>query len=1209
MIHALAVPNPFAPSSARRSEFAWSGQTIAEIVESVWLPAFDGVPLTVTVNGGRVRRDQLDDPIADCAQVVVMPNPGWETVGTLVVYAVITFLVTWAYIKIAGVGVPEEVKRNEDDSQAYDLTGIHTEYREGLPIPILYGQHRIGGQALSLHVVPAGVAGGDERLEILIGLCAGPIAEVGGYSGDHDNLGDEFVPLPEGLQVNGNALQVATDVATVWLREGSDTQRPTPISSTWQIETVGDEIRTAGSEVKRTITDIDEKSAVDVILSFPSGVYTQNPQGNLLQIADGFGGVGVRIEILAAADGAAPVRLFFGSISQPVVTISPFTVARRVNLTGALRTASSLAVTVRRHTPFRTGEVSTCIVRQIQWQSAGTFSYPGIALLGLGLSASETSTGGRPNVTCEAKGKPVRVWDATINGGDPSESRYWEVPEAGDDYAGIWTYPPGRNPAWILADLLTDRKDSLLGEWFRDAQIDWPAFRNWADFCDQDATVLGVDEAYLICDVVLDSPTAADVWIERICRAGRGAWFRRGNLLSVRYTYRDAHGRGTNVVPARTRQHLVASSNVREFEITYTDTSRRPAVIIGQHFDAASDYAMRAVAVDDPESGVDDQTALNPIALRRETIELIGFTRRSQVLRELLFMHAANREIAASCTFVATPDILPAEIGDIVGVQHDVFRPFATQAYAARVTSATGSSTTFTIDRAIVLPSGAQIVTRNSDGDIVEATLATAAGSYAAGATLTVSGSAIDWLHGAPIAIGEDSAVVQDFEIVAIETAMDLTRKVTAVQYVPSIHDIWDIDDLMGETGPETDSPSAFGPSSDKLVTNVRARRLAGDRGQHLVTWLPPIGTVARAYRVHLRQAGEIAWGHVGDVATSSMTVSLSAGVTYEVSIVASDQPTGFAAAGTATVATVIGQEWPHESPMQIGAPSASWIDGATRALIEWQPAASGRVLDYEVRRGPQFLGAPVIARTRHPSVATDRVERYAEDDAVRFWVRARMDSGLLARPQSVDLTAVDPVGLVALQDEQVDLDDCTIENATTAQDLLSLRWSLSIDTDALWCTLETPVYELGYDLAALSWLTWDVWWRESITVAELAGVEVGSGEAHWRLVGGREASPMQPGAVSGVLVEDMAGVRLGDVAADRRLGGPIGSADPRVRVRVFYRACATADVASIGSLPWIEYLGPVRGEFGAIQVRCTVHRESTSLAVSFQNLRLLRWA
>lgn len=102
----------------------------------------------------------------------------------------------------------------------------------------------------------------------------------------------------------------------------------------------------------------------------------------------------------------------------------------------------------------------------VAWRIDEAFSYPGHALLAIGVKASEQMNDTIPDVTAKVDGRIVGVWDgaSTTN---PTFSYTWTA-----------------NPAWIALDYALD-KISGLGSSFASTDIDILSFSSWAKVCDQ----------------------------------------------------------------------------------------------------------------------------------------------------------------------------------------------------------------------------------------------------------------------------------------------------------------------------------------------------------------------------------------------------------------------------------------------------------------------------------------------------------------------------------------------------------------------------------------------------------------------------------------------------------------------------------------------------------------------------------------------------
>ena len=98
--------------------------------------------------------------------------------------------------------------------------------------------------------------------------------------------------------------------------------------------------------------------------------------------------------------------------------------------------------------------------------SSQPYSYPSTAIASVRIAANEQVNNQQPNVTLLVEGRRVQTWDGSaLLGEAPSLVTEWT-----------------RNPAWIAADLLTNDRYGLGGD-ITTADIDWPSFREWADYC------------------------------------------------------------------------------------------------------------------------------------------------------------------------------------------------------------------------------------------------------------------------------------------------------------------------------------------------------------------------------------------------------------------------------------------------------------------------------------------------------------------------------------------------------------------------------------------------------------------------------------------------------------------------------------------------------------------------------------------------------
>jgi hypothetical protein len=174
--------------------------------------------------------------------------------------------------------------------------------------------------------------------------------------------------------------------------------------------------------------------------------------------------------------------------------------------------------------------------------------------------------------------------------------------------------------------------------------------------------------------------------------------------------------------------------------------------------------------------------------------------------------------------------------------------------------------------------------------------------------------------------------------------------------------------------------------------------------------------------------------------------------------------------------------------------------------VIEWAPVHDTRLDFYEIRRGPQWHGAEVIARTRDNRLVVDD----APAGTQKVWIRARSRAGLYSPvPAGGALTALPPQGSTLLAQAT----DVAIGSLAGTTDGCELNTDDELE-------LSAGVTEGVYTSAVLdAGSVGRHWWSalvnqlldEDWSVDEL-DFDVDSGEAHWRSSSGREATYAQPG-------------------------------------------------------------------------------------------------
>ncbi len=1222
MLTVHRLPNLLALDRPERLSVAWRpGLTAADLVAEHRMPEWGQHPIGAAVLGRKLTEEELALPLPDGIEVVLAPEVGFELIATALVMLLVSTAVSYVFQLLVGApkppGLPAE--RGFAGSPTYSFDRIHTEYRPGLPVPMVFGTHDVGGQVIYSNVFAStgGVnTGPSEELRVVlllsegrceaIGDVAGPV--TGGTLGEADGLGGfpgevSGGSIPSDIRVDGNRLDHVNPLpgARVWLRMGEITQTPLPavpftgVSSTLVVNQPLDE---AQQEQQASIAESKQVSVLSFILQFPAGLYQQDTQGNLAAYP-------VSFEFFWRPTGVGAFqRLGVGSYLvsvQPVLSSFSVTVGFAL-VVGGQPAQTPIEMQVRRLTASGgTNVVSRCQWRQLNYSLATyQFSYPRCTLLGLNVLATEATTGGRGEFLVRLRGMRVRVWDATIGGGLPSTARYFAVPASGDPYFGIWTYGPGRNPAWILAELLTH--PAGLGEWVSDDDVDWPSLRSWADFCDQDATVGATSEAYMRCDLVVDSPDAAWDHVMRICQCGRAVPVVRGNKIGVKYEFSGAHGRGTNSVPAKAATQVFSTTNVRDFSVTYLNVRERPGVISAQFLNAAKDYAQDVVDVVDPEGGFDRPDTLNPLGYTKAAVQMYGMVRYTQVTREALFMHAVNAFVRSMCEFEVGPEALAAEVGDVIAVQHDILRPFSVESFSYRVHT-TSNVASIKLDRPFTAEVGKtyEVVARQADGTVATRAVTAGAGVYAAGSAIALA-SSVNVLRGAPAAVGETAKVVKEYQIVQVSLAPELRRRVRAIEWVPAMHALTALSVASATEGTtevyySTATPLVEDASGAAAKASALRVSCPVEPGELVLGWEQPDGFRSRKARIYLRPSGSARWWAIDEVKGTEARLRLPPGEQYQVAVALKKRDGRWQMPDEGTSLTFTAPEFPQVSPPSVRRGAIAASAGVLR--LRWDPVDSPWLDYYEVRHGSRWTGARVVGRTRNPWLEVPLAPRFdGTVGAGSFSVRARSKRGLYSpRELLLDGASTNPYS-----DSASILDSAP--NPASEGTLIDAAYTdskLQIAAGKLQGRWDSQEFIIGYDVAAMVLLYWEQWGEDLGFLVDHATFEVDSGEARWRTVDGRDASLVQPGIQTTELVDDFT-MTCDDLDPARRVATWLGEPGENHSARVYVRTAAQA--GSIGSAPWEEYR-PQWRQLGRAQVRIDLARADASSLIAVSSIRI----
>lgn len=827
--------------------------------------------------------------------------------------------------------------------------------------------------------------------------------------------------------------------------------------------------------------------------------------------------------------------------------------------------------------PGGAGTSSTVRVRDIIIRKPYELTYPRTALMGIALQASARFEGGLPQIHTRIDGLLVRVWDETHGWSE----RTWDVPAAPFNWH---THPPGRNPAWVLADFITQPWG--LGSYFTEDDLDLPAFARWAVYCDRDPNPSDPwDEAQFSCDVVMDQPRPAWEWVVTICAAGRATPVFVNGKLSVVYQYRDAHSQGSVSVPAKSVTQLFTSNNAQDVSVTWLPRGQRPTAIVYQFLNENERWLQDVLTFEDDESTLNDPSELHADQWRPEQQQAYGITRPSQLFRDAKFRHRIHRLVRRQIEFTTGRWALAATIGDLIDVEAEVLRPFDSDvpSNAAIIVGGTSVSVV-TVDRTS-LPSTGQIAYRKPDGS-------SGTVNWSSTATTTIEGvacteltlaSAITVNAGATCVVGSVSKLVETYQITRIELMQDLSRKVTALQWVPSIHD--DIAPSAFADGTNlvdraTAAVTAAPVEQQTANYDVNCERMPG--GAFRIYWLLPNVMQSATTRVYERR-DDAAWQLIGTVEGSHLDVwHWQPLTTYEVSIVTSTFNGEARLPDAGIIASVVAPEFSRLETAPV-----EGVQVGHRSQLRWAPVSTLHAEEYEVREGTQWVGARRLWR------GTDlRVDWSVPPLADSVMLCVENEDGSQGQPTTVTLTPWTPDDSVTFVDTDV------VQDATGTHDNTQLVGTsyIELTSSSLSGTYTSPELDTGFRGTFL--------WRVALESREFDGVLVNdvrdfvvSGESQWRTVDAREASRALPGVDFDRDVDDA--TDKVDAFSDEFVNGYTGSHGRHTRAKVegrFYEGAAWTD--------WETWTDQERNASKA-QVRVVLDRSTLTHELQIHKLRI----
>jgi hypothetical protein len=976
--------------------------------------------------------------------------------------------------------------------------------------------------------------------------------------------------------------------ARLWMRPGSLEQTPLPgdtFPGTATTFTPNVQLNATDDQFTYTYSATDQIASVGFVVSFSGGLYSVATNGTQQSFS-------VQFEYVWRPQGTEAWRSFYDP-NNPTQTTNLRTITAnslRVlvdSWTGVLAAPNAPAVTgpieiklQRKTGAGGVGTSSGAFWRNVVVTTPHRLAYPRTALLGFELGAGARFSGGLPEFNVRVDGAKVRVWDATNGWSSPT----WDVPAAAP--FNFMQHPPGRNPAWILLDFLLAPWG--LGRWLGEADIDLPAFRRWAAFCDSDPSPASPwGEPAFCCDLVGDAPRPAWEWVLAICAAGRAAPVYRNGKISVSYQYRDAHSDAGVSVPAKSAVQLLSSSQVENVQVTWLPKANRPTAFLFQYLNETQLYAQDVFPVEDFESALNDPANLQPEDYRPETIQAYGVTRPSQIFREGIFRHRVQRLVRRELTFRTGPWALAAEIGDLILFEHETLRPFGSDVPSA-VTVYKSAVATNQIEVDHVIVGATQVVVRDSNG-VAQTRAITGIVTSGGVSRLTVSGAPVTITRGAAAVVGLTDKLVETYEVVSITLQADLKREVKCIQWVPAIHDPVTPAQYAAEgvDGTETAPAGLLRQPAQEDEPEVADLQIIAQRdASYLIAWSKPPARASSNVRVYVRDSERGTWEILGETGALQLVwATASAGRTYTISAVLEQVSGSYRQPESGSLRTLTVEEFaPAWHP---ACSNATATDAGDHIAVTWDDLAMRDVEGYELRVGSCWAAGRTVYAGRQPSA---RLEHAPFGGSLML--AAHTTGGLYGQIATLSTPAWRPYGTAQIYA----LDDLATTPAGTHVGTAYASGEIALTSGTLDGTYTGPEVLLGFQASAYWQVSCEAKEIELLTVDALA-FAIGSGEALWRTLDGRPASSLFPGIDWQTTVDDLA-QPIDDLPSSFLVHGNVGEPGSHTRVELESRYYVGSTWSS-----WAPHVDQYRVA-SRMQARVRILREDIGYTAAVSRLR-----
>lgn len=739
-----------------------------------------------------------------------------------------------------------------DGSPTYGWDGIRTVQNVGVPMPIVYGEHRVGGSVWGQYITSSG---DKNYLHQIVALSEGEISHIGDLF-INDNPASNF------------------DGITIHKRYGENVQDVVPnFNDIHNMYYIGANLTHLNTYNYTTVDNDVEAFAVH--LTFPGGLFQVNQDKGAVESWS------VTYNIQYKAVGAPT----FIDLGDTTISDKTRSAIRRVfRQTGLAPDKYEIKVTRTSADstldPQKTGDLTLAYIDEIKTDD---LSYPNTALIGVTALATDQLSSNSPNYTVDIEGVKV-LCPKILNMGIPVawDDYYWDPDNEtyrllSNDVPLDWdgeTYEVQycANPVWCLRDLLTNPRYGLGGE-IDVSNLSAGNLLEMSQYCEEKVpNGNGGYEKRFRLDVVLDSDTKAFDTIYQLC-----------STFSAYPVYSGGQIFFVIDKPGDIAQ-LFGMNNIVKGSFTQSWKSAREMYNVVEVIFMNKDNGYRQETI-----GYDNDGLLKDKPDKVNMLRLFT-TRTSYAYRAARYAWKVAHYVNRMVTFKTGIEGIVANPGDLIGVSHDIPQ----WGFSGRVESGSTSSV-IKLDREVtVAPDKTYaIFVQYSNGQKEERIVSSPVGSHS---EITVS----EPFSQVPAAFdsysfGETHRTIDKFRIISMQRENNYDVLITATEYNENVYD-----------DASFVSPVSNVSSLSRVVPNVENLVLSEENITHgdghisyiiNVDWTRPETTESDIFtfqkvKIYISDNAGESWILAGETDDNKFSIKegLFAGQTYRVVVVSTGQ-------------------------------------------------------------------------------------------------------------------------------------------------------------------------------------------------------------------------------------------------------------------------------------------------------------------------------